>query len=111
MELPLHLFNIPIYSAHAMSASSTSLPINIDEARGYCIQAVYTGSPVGTLQVNGSNDGITYDPIPGSQFTIAVSAAGSVLISDPTPYYSYVQLAYTFTSGTGSLSASINSKR
>lgn len=111
MELPLHLFNIPIYNAQDMSLSSISTIVNIDEAIGYCIQAIYTGAPVGTLQIKGSNDGVNFTNVPGSQFTVAVSAAGSSLISDPSPFYSYVQLIYTFTSGTGTLNANINAKR
>jgi hypothetical protein len=111
MSLPIHIFNAPIYTAQDMSLTSTSSIMNIMEAKGYCIQALYTGAPVGTLQVQGSNDGVNFINVPGSQFTVAVSAAGESLITDPTPFYAFVQLVYTFTSGTGSLSALINAKR
>lgn len=111
MELPLHTFNIPIYSAQSLASSSVSLSKNIDEIRSYCIAAVITGSPVGSLQVKGSNDNINFGNVPGSQFTMAISAAGTFLLSDTLPAYSYVQLVYTFTSGTGAISASINAKR
>lgn len=111
MSLPIHLFSPAIYTAQALTASSISTSIPIDEARSYCIQYVITGTPVGSLQVKGSNDGITYSNVPGSQYTVAISAAGSGLIPDPSPCYSYVQLVYTFTSGTGSISAILNAKR
>lgn len=108
---PLHVFNERIYTSQSLAATSTSLSQNIDEIRSYCISAVITGSPVGSLQVKGSNDNINFGNVPGSQFTIAISAAGTYLISDTLPAYSYVQLVYTFTSGTGSISATINAKR
>jgi hypothetical protein len=109
--LPIHLFNIPIYSAQSLAVSSISTIVNIMEVKGYCIQALYTGAPVGTLQVQGSNDGVNFANVPGSQFTIAITGAGESLIIDPIPYYAYVQLIYTFISGTGSLSSLINAKR
>jgi len=111
MSEPIHSFNEPIYTAHSLTASSISASQNIDEIRSYCISAVITGSPVGSLQVQGSNDGINFGNVPGSQFTVAISAAGIYLIPDSLPAYSYVQLVYTFTSGTGFISASINAKR
>jgi hypothetical protein len=110
MSEPIHVFNEPIYSAQALTSSSTSLSQNLDTVRSYCIASVITGSPVGTLQVMGSNDGVNFGNVPGSQFTVAISAAGTYLISDPSPDYSYVQLAYTFTSGTGSITSLINAK-
>jgi hypothetical protein len=111
MSLPLHVFNEPIYTAQSLTTNSSSSSQNLDEVRGYCIAAVITGSHVGTLQVTGSNDNVNFGNVPGSQFTVAISSAGTYLISDPSPDYSYVQLQYIFTSGTGSISASINAKR
>jgi hypothetical protein len=111
MSEPLHVFNEPIYSAQALTSSSSSNSQNLDECRSYCIAAVITGSPVGSLQVKGSNDGINFGNVPGSQFTVAISAAGTYLIADPSPDYSYVQLDYTFTSGSGFITALINAKR
>jgi hypothetical protein len=111
MSEPIHSFNEIIYNAQSLASSSVSAIQNIDEIRSYCIAAVITGSPVGSLQVKGSNDGINFGNVPGAAFTVAISAAGTYLIPDALPAYSYVQLVYTFTSGTGSITALINAKR
>lgn len=96
-----------------MSGNLTSLDTDIDEGVTYSIQAVFTGSPVGTLQLKGSNDVI----IPVTNYTTitdsiqAISGAGSFLINVELPGYSHVILTYTATSGSGTLNARINAKR
>lgn len=109
MSEPVHVLNLRIVSSGDMSASITSSATNINEVVSYAVQAVFTGSPVGSLSLEGSNDNTTYTVISSS--TAAVSAAGSYLVNVELPAYSYVRLVYTRTSGTGTLNATINAKR
>lgn len=116
MSEPVHVQNLPIVGGNSgvsgnMIATITSLATYLDESAGYCIQATFTGSPVGSIKVQGSNDPVLlgYTDIPTS--VTAISAAGNYMINVEFPYYSYVQLVYTFTSGTGTLYTTCNTKR
>lgn len=117
----MRILNDPLLSAGDMSGSLNSQPLNLEFAFGYSIQCVFTGAPVGTLKLQGSNDAppdanpnfINFAPtnwtdISGS--STAVAAAGSVLFNAASVYYRYVRVVYTFTSGTGSLSIVGNTK-
>jgi hypothetical protein len=78
----------------------------LDKTLGYSIQLVWTGTPTGNFTLQGSQDNITFTTLTGS--TVAAGGgAGSFIIKDSTPYYKYVQVAYTATSGTGSLTAKL----
>jgi len=116
MSEPVHVQNLPIVGGNSgisgdMSGNITSLAGYLDESAGFCIQAAFTGSPVGSIKIQGSNDPVLlgYTDIPTS--ITAISAAGNYMINVEFPYYSYVQLVYTRTSGTGTLYATFNSKR
>ncbi len=115
MSLPIYLFNKPVIGltssvSGAMTANISSVITNIQEASGYCVQAVYTGSPVGTIQILASNDGVNFVPAPGTSPT-AVSGAGSFMFNVDGIHYGFIQVLYTFTSGTGALTASVSAKR
>lgn len=97
-----------IVTAGSMAATITSSTITLASKTGYAMQAVYTGSPVGTLTVEGSNDGTTWSTVTDS--TVAVSAAGSTLYNISGVQYELARLLYTFTSGTGSLTVYASSK-
>lgn len=120
--IPIHLFNKFIVGGDSavigdMSSTITSLPINIDEAVNYSIQAVMTGSPVGTIQIQASNDILlssgtvpqNWTTIPTS--TSSITSSGTYLINVEFPAYSWVQLLYTAISGSGTMVANINAKR
>lgn len=65
---------------------------------GYAVQFTVAGTtPVGSAQVQGSIDGVTWNAIS----TIAVSAAGSVFDQKDAVYYPRLRLFWDFTSGTG----------
>src|SRR4029077_10198555 len=112
---PLHFSHYPIIINGDMSGNITSSvtiddvttsSYNIDSIRSYCVQAFWSGSaPVGSLSLNGSLDGINFVSVA----TLSVSGnTGSDMFNVEFPAYSYVQLVYTFTSGTGTMQASIN---
>jgi len=114
MSEPVHVSNKKLVGGDSgvvgnMSSSITSLPYNIDEVVSYSIQAVYTGSPVGNIEIQGSNDGITYTLINTS--AAVINGAGSYLINVEFPAYSWVQLLYLAGSGSGTMTATINTKR
>lgn len=116
MSLPIYLFNKAIVGltssvSGSMLANITSVPVNIQEASGFCIQASYTGSPVGSIEVQASNDPINigYTTIPTS--VTAITGAGSYMLNVDIANFAYVQLVYTFTSGTGTMAASCSAKR
>lgn len=101
----------------------TSDPIRVDQIYGYAIQAVYTGTPVGTLSLqascdapgrttqvsNGGPDSVTnWSTVTNS--STAVSGAGSFMWNVIGGFYNYVRLVYTNTSSTGVLTAKISEK-
>ena len=115
MSLPVHLFNIPIIVNGNMSSSITSSSTDINEAVSYCIQATFTGSPVGSLKIQASDDQFGVPPLLGfvdlpSTIT-AVTQAGTYMVNVEFPSYCQVQLVYTATSGSGTINAKINAKR
>lgn len=95
----------------AGNMASTTLTSSAVELQHYILcglQAVYTGSPVGTLSLQASLDQTTWTDIAGA--TAAVAAAGSSLFNVSDLTYPYMRLVYTKTSGTGSLTVKSFSK-
>lgn len=116
MAEPIHLYNLQIVGGTSnistdMSSNITSLPQNLDDTCSYCIQATFTGSPVGTIKLQGSNDPVLLGYTDITETIVAVSAAGSYMVNVEFPAYSFVQLVYIKTSGSGVLNAKINAKR
>ena len=111
MSEPVHSFNVQIVTNGDMSGNITSIRTDIDEVVSYAIQAKFTGSPVGTLKLQGSNDLAILGYTDITDTITAISGSGTYLVNVELPCYSYVQLVYTATSGSGTLNAFINSKR
>lgn len=85
-------------SLAAVYSQAFALP---DGHRGCAVQAVWTGSPVGTLVLQASLDGAHWSNIPGSD--VAVNGAGDfVWLLNPVEVPS-LRAVYTRTSGSGSL--------
>jgi len=120
MSEPVHLFNIPIVGGNSgisgdMSSNITSLPVNLDETCTYNVQATFTGSPVGSIKLQGSNNPVLLGWVditgPGVTTVTPVTSAGTYMVNVEFAGYSQVQLVYTATSGSGTLNALINAKR
>lgn len=122
MALPVHLGTSDIVGGDsgvsgAMTANITSLYQNLDEGVSFSVQVSYTGSPVGTIQLQASNDVLTssadsptnWTPIPQSIAT--VNGAGNYMLNYDLPAFTWIQLVYTFTSGDGEMYANLNTKR
>lgn len=114
------LYPVLIINAGDMSAATiTSLVADIMQVDSACLQINYSGSsPVGTLVVQASLDGANYAPIPVSVGTTAAAlsvaipgATSPILISLSPTTFRYLQVVYTKTSGTGTLSAYLCTKR
>lgn len=112
MQLPINLLNVSLFSSADMSSTQHSSSIEIREGIRLCFQASWTGSsPVGTLQVEGSNDNVIFSSDPEAAASNVSGNTGNVMIKIANTSYPYVRLTYNATSGTGSLNASVNAKR
>lgn len=103
-----------IVSSGDMSGSVSSTAVSLTNAYQYSVQATYTGSPVGSLELQVSNDiqdcaSVTnWSSIAAS--VQAISAAGSYMWNVINANYHCIRLVYTRTSGTGTLNAIYGSK-
>lgn len=101
-----------------MATSITSTPILIEHIFGVCIQAVWTGTPTGTLVLEASTDqerlsdgtGVTnWTAIAGSSVSLT-GVAGNQMWNVDLAFYRWVRLVYTASSGSGTLNARIQMK-
>lgn len=99
-------------------ASLTSPVADCTNMLGFSIQAVTTGSGVGVLAVEGSNQPEVNTSftgnIPSTSWTTIVSAnvsaPGSIMINVSDTFYRWVRVVYTRTSGTGTINAILMGK-
>ena len=90
-----------------LNSNQLSIPMQLLNSIGYSVQIVVTGTPTGTFSLLGSADQateITPSKAPVNFSTItnssyAILAAGNYLWNIPEPFYNWVKLAYTDTSG------------
>jgi hypothetical protein len=83
-------------------------------ANNWClsVQSVSTGTGVGTIKIQVSNDSETGVPVNWSDLsgaTIAVTAASVLVLPKIEVSYQFIRLVYTKTSGTGTLNARVKS--
>jgi hypothetical protein len=110
-------------SGVSMVGTINSAPLELAYMLGYCIQATYTGFPVGTLILQGSNDvpnpmdaNFQYANFVPTNWTtianssVAISGPDAVLINVSGVYYRYVRASYTAVSGSGLLTIVGNAK-
>lgn len=114
--------NTLIVNAGDASANITSNAISLESIYGFAMQAVFTGTPTGTLKLQASCDpgsnpinasaigsGITnWTDVANS--STAISAAGTVLYNIDAAYYKWVRIVYTASSGTSTLNVRFNGK-
>jgi hypothetical protein len=119
---------IPIATNVDMSVSSKTIGIDLNQEFGYSIQAVWTGTPIGTFTVEVSNDIVPIASIPGnpigpnpaanvvnwstytnSNVTTTGTNGNWTWISQLIPYR-WARLSYAATSGTGNLNVVMYAK-
>jgi len=107
----LHEILLPSSDA---SVTQTSLPGILNQVWGYSIQAIFTGSPVGTMTLQGSSD-----PAPDANYSAAnyavvnwttianssqsVTGSGTVAYDVVKTGYNWVRAIYTPVSGSGTV--------
>ena len=104
----MRIISEQIVTAGDMAANVTSLTINLNHMSQFNVQALFTGSPVGAIKIQQSNDGTNWDDVPAS--SVSVSAAGSQSWNLYMVGYPWARLVYTRTSGTGTLNATVYAK-
>lgn len=97
-----------------MGTSVFSLPGNITNVSGYCIQAIWTNaiSPIGTMSLQASLDGNYWSDIPHSSLPVPsiTSENNNIFNVSKHAYYNFVRLKYTRSSGNGLLVVYMTSK-
>lgn len=117
----MKVYNVKIVTSAVMNTTINSTPYNVQQIYGFAIQAVFTGTPTGTLKLQASCDPAT-NYLPANTVTnwtdiasssTVISAAGNFMWNTPDAMYNWVRLVYTDTSGgtsTAVLNAVINAK-
>lgn len=108
MDLPIFQLNKKIFDQSSMSTSLTSEVLDIAELVGYCIHAIWTGTPNGQIRVQGSNDGTNFVNI-STQNT--GGSSGQYLLNVEHAHYRYLRLFYNRTGSTGALDCYVSGKR
>ena len=100
-----------ILDLESMSASFESEPIDILYFRGYSISLVFTGSPVGSVKLQISNDSDDAENwIDLDDSTVSITEAGSIVYEVTESFSSFVKVVYTASSGSGSMNGNITAK-
>lgn len=105
----------PIITSQSMAVSIASLPVNLQFYVFFSIQALWTGTPTGTLLVQISNDDpnivtpLNWSTYTGSSQSLTGSAGDFMWNFFPTGY-NWARLIYTASSGSGTLNARVAAK-
>lgn len=111
--------NDPIFTASDASVTQTSVAFPVNQVIGYSAQFVWTGSPVGTIKIQVSDDPGTTASSPSQQpthwtdysgSTISVSGAGNGTFNVNDAFYNWIRFVYTASSGSGTISGILNTK-
>lgn len=103
-----NLINAPIITNGDMSSALESLPQDLSRIDIYSIQAVWTGSPSGTIKIQVSVNGSTFTDLADSEE--AISGAGDFLWVVTDVGYDKMKVVYTPSSGSGTLNVQYNGK-
>lgn len=105
----MRVFEYTLLSAGDMSqATVTSNSQQLVQMAVASIQAVFTGSPVGTLKLQISNDNSNWTDYTNS--SVSVTTSGNFLWNLVSVGFQYVRVVYTKSSGTGSLTVTVSGK-
>jgi len=106
-----------ILSSVTMTGSVSSWGFDLQQAWAYSFQAVWSGSPLGTIKLQASNENVIVGPTGtnpaqyvnnwtdlNSNISSTTGVSGSILWNIQEPGYRWVRLAYSHGSGNGFLS-------
>jgi hypothetical protein len=102
--------NVPQYTGTItatgdMSATScTTTPVDLLSFETFTFQCVWTGTPTGTIAILGSLDGTNFDNLSASVPGNPAGSAGHTSIPIVLSGMRWLELQYTKTSGSGTLS-------
>lgn len=96
--------------AASMAATITSRAIDIRRGKGWAVQFVWLGTPTGTCKVQSSVDGSTWEDVSGASIATGGAPGNQSFNTAAAVNYPYIRLVYTFTSGTGTLTATTASQ-
>ncbi len=95
-----------------MSGDCFSAAISVEHIYGYSVTAQWTGSPVGSLRLQASNDPYqnaqadlvsNWEDVSGSSIDPSAVASGQQVWNVERAFYRWFRLAYTSSSGSGTL--------
>lgn len=119
----MRISNSPLITNLVMNTTLNSPAIQLTNIYGFAVQAVYSGTPTGTLKLQASND--AFLPVNDNQpqvpvnwtdianSSVAISSSGVYIWNFNGSFYTFVRLVYTDSSGgasTAILNANINIK-
>ena len=99
-----------LMTAGDMSGNLITKSTNVKRLDNFGIQLVWSGTPVGTFDIQASVDGKNYVSLDFSSPVAASGSSGSHLINLNQIPYAWVRVAYTKNSGSGSLDITIMGK-
>lgn len=107
---PYHISKTTVIDAEAMASNISSDILQVGEMGCYCVQAVWSAgaSPVGSLSLQASNDGITFTEVSSGSVS---GNSGSLMFNVERHAYEFIQLVYTATSGDATMTATVNGKK
>jgi len=100
------MINVSYISAATMNANITGPAIDTTDLSHISFEAVWTGTPTGTLSAQGSNDSSNWVNLANSSLALA-GTASSTIYECYAPVFRYIRYVYTFTSSTGTLNVSL----
>lgn len=98
----MRILNENLLNAAPNTLTSTSAPLLVQNMFGYCMQAVFTGTPTGTFKLQASNDPGQFPTSPTNWADVASSSVsittGGVTIANVTDvFYNWARVVYTST--------------
>lgn len=119
----MRVFNSQIITSAIMNTTIRSPAVGLANIYGFSVQAIYTGTPTGTLKLQASADpykeaSAVQPETPTnwsdiSNSSVSLTAAGDILWNINGAFYNFVRVVYTDTSGgmsTAVLNVIINAK-
>lgn len=101
--------NFKTFDTVDMAATAQSKSMNTINKRVVSFGLVWTGTPTGTLDLEVSNDDVNWFPLGMTLAAQPAGGASSTGASADIGGWGYVRVAYTRSSGTGTLSISSGS--